>query len=161
MKSNRIRFLSTAAAIGALYTVLTLFSVTFGLAVGHFEFRLSEALTILPVFTPAAVPGLFVGCLVANLLCGAAVPDLIFGSLASLLGALGTYLFRSKKILPYLSPIVANTVIIPPILYFVYGFTESGFLLLFLSFLVGEAVSAGGGGFLLRRALLPFQKHLK
>ena len=68
MKSTRIRFLSTAAVIGALYTVLTLFSATFGLAIGPFEFRLSEALTILPVFTPAAVPGLFVGCLVANLL---------------------------------------------------------------------------------------------
>ncbi len=161
MKPHRIRHLTTAAVIGALYAALTLLSASMGLAIGPFEFRISEALTLLPVFTPAAIPGLFVGCLLANLLCGAALPDLIFGSLATLLGAWGTRLFRHRKILPYLCPIAANTLVIPPILYFVYGFTESGFWLLALSFFVGETVSAGGFGYLLCRAAKPLRKHLK
>lgn len=161
MKSQRIRHLTTAAVIGALYAALTLLSASLGLAIGPFEFRISEALTLLPVFTPSAVPGLFVGCAIANLLCGAALPDLIFGSLATLLGALGTRFFRKKKILPFLCPIAANTLVIPPILYFVYGFTQSGLPLLTLFFFIGESVSAGGFGYLLCRAIKPFEKHFK
>lgn len=159
--TKRTKYLTLAAVIGALYAALTLLSAVFGLAVGPFEFRISEALTILPVLTPAAVPGLFVGCLGANLLCGAALPDVIFGSLATLLGALGSYCTRKHPVLPYLCPIVSNAVVIPPILYHVYGFQESGFLLLFFSFVVGQSVSVGLFGYWFRRALAPIEKHLK
>ncbi len=75
--------------IAAIYIVMTMFINTFNLASGTIQVRISEALTVLPFFTPAAVPGLFIGCLLSNLLTGAMLPDVIFGSLATLLGALG------------------------------------------------------------------------
>ena len=80
-----------AAMIAAIYVVLTFIANAFGLANYAVQVRFSEALTILPYFTPAAIPGLFIGCLLSNVLTGCALPDIIFGSLATLLGALGTY----------------------------------------------------------------------
>ena len=161
MKKSTVKHLALGGLIAALYAVLTLFSAAFGLAVGPFEFRLSEALCALPLLTPAAVPGLFVGCLTANVLCAAALPDILFGSLATLLGAMGTRFLRKKPLLALLSPVLANTLILPPILYFVYGFGESGYLILTVAFLIGEAGSAMGLGYFLYRCLSPFQKHFK
>ncbi len=161
MKRKSVRLLSQGAIIAALYAALTLVSASLGLAIGPFELRFSEALAVLPLFTPAAVPGLFCGCLVANILCGAHFLDILFGSLASLLGAVGTYLLRKKPYLALIPPVLANTLIIPPILYFTYGFDSFGLPLLFLVFFVGEALSAGLGGFLLYGALFPFQKHFQ
>lgn len=158
MKHTNVKYLSTAAIIAALYTVLTLISAALGLAIGPFEFRLSEALTILPVFTRAAVPGLTLGCFVSAVFCGAIPLDMLLGTLASFLGSIGTRCFRKKPLLAFLSPIAANTLIVPPVLYFAYGFKENGFFLLFLSFLVGESVSVGLFGFLLKNALRPFLK---
>lgn len=86
--SSRTYFMVYAAAIAAIYTVLTM--VFAPISFGPVQFRISEALCILPFFTPAAVPGLFIGCLLSNLLCGAAALDIIFGSLATLIGALGS-----------------------------------------------------------------------
>lgn len=88
------RQLTTAAAIAALYTVLSLASSFIPTVGGVFQFRVSEALTILPYFTPAAIPGLFVGCLLSNLITGALPYDLVFGSLATLIGAIGTFALR-------------------------------------------------------------------
>ena len=157
-----VKTLTLAAITAALYVVFTLLSNALGLALGVFEFRLSEGLTILPVFTPAAVPGLTVGCLLANLLVGGIPLDVALGSAASLLGALGTYLFREKKLLPYLCPIVSNTLIVSPVLYFAYGFGhEFGFVLFTLIFLAGEAGSVFLFGFLFRKALTPIRKFLK
>lgn len=161
MKKNSVRTLTLAALIAALYVILTLVSNALGLAVGPLEFRFSEALCILPVFTPAAVPGLFCGCLVANLLCGAHILDVIFGSLATLLGAMGTYWLRKRRFLPYLSPVFFNSLIIPPILYFSYGFQDRAYLLLLFFFVLGEVVNAGLLAALLRRALTPFRDQLK
>ncbi len=76
-------YLVQGALIAALYVVLTLVAAGFDLASGAIQVRISEALCILPFFTPAAVPGLFVGCLAANLVTGSALPDIIFGSLAT------------------------------------------------------------------------------
>ena len=103
--------------------VLTYFISAFNLASGAIQVRISEALTILPYFTPAAIPGLFVGCLLANLLTGAAIYDVIFGSLATLLGAVGTYLLRKHKFLCTLAPVVSNIIIIPLVLRYGYGLT--------------------------------------
>ncbi len=161
MKKTSVRTLALAALIAALYVALTLVSNATGLALGPIQFRFSEALCILPVFTPAAIPGLFCGCFVANLLCGAHILDLVFGSVATLFGALGSYWLRKRPLLPYLPPILFNSLIIPPVLYFAYGFQSQGFLLLFLSFVLGETVNAGFLGALLRRALIPFQRKLK
>ncbi|MBQ7972530.1 MAG: QueT transporter family protein [Lachnospiraceae bacterium] len=90
MKNKKVLFLTQAALIAALYVVLTELSNLFGLASSMIQVRFSEALTVLPFFTPAAVPGLFLGCIISNLLVNANIFDIIFGSLATLLGALGT-----------------------------------------------------------------------
>lgn len=94
MKKISARQLTTAAAIAALYTVLSLASSFIPTVGGVFQFRVSEALTILPYFTPAAIPGLFIGCLLSNLITGALPYDLVFGSLATLIGAIGTFALR-------------------------------------------------------------------
>ena len=99
MRNKKVLFLTQAAVIAAIYVVLTIFISAFNLASGAIQVRISEALTILPFFTPAAIPGLAIGCLLSNLLTGAAVYDVVFGSLATLLGAVGTYLLR-KHIKP-------------------------------------------------------------
>ncbi len=92
MKNKNVLFLTQAAMIAALYVVLTEISNIFGLASFAVQIRFSEALTILPFFTPAAIPGLFVGCIISNLLVSANIFDIIFGSLATLSGAFLTHL---------------------------------------------------------------------
>ncbi len=141
--------MALGAIIAALYAALTLFSAAFGLALGPIQIRLSEAMVVLPMFTSAAVPGLFCGCFLANLISGAHVADVIFGALATLLGAIGTRFFRTKPLLALLSPIVANGLIIPPILYGIYGFYPGAFPLLLTVFLAGEVLSAGFLGWVL------------
>ena len=111
-------FMVHAAAIAAIYVVLTMLFAP--ISFGPVQFRISEALCILPYFTPAAVPGVFLGCLLSNLLCGAAALDVIFGSLATLIGALGTYALRRHKFLLTLPPVLSNAIIIPFVLKYVY-----------------------------------------
>ena len=93
MKNKGTHFLVQGAAIAAVYVVLTL--VFAPLSFGEVQIRFSEALTVLPFFTPAAIPGLFVGCIIANLLGGAIPVDIIFGSIATLIGAFFTYKLRN------------------------------------------------------------------
>lgn len=112
-------FLAYAAVIGAIYVALTVMFAP--IAFGPVQFRISEALCILPFFTPAAVPGVFVGCFLSNLICGAAPLDVVFGSLATLIGALGSYALRNRKWMVCVPPILANTVIIPWVLRYAYG----------------------------------------
>ena len=92
MKNKNVLYLTQAAMIAALYVVLTMIANALGIASGNIQVRFSEALTVLPFLTPAAVPGLFIGCLIANLVTGAMLPDIIFGSLATLIGAIGTWM---------------------------------------------------------------------
>ncbi len=157
-RRNHAEFIVQGAAIAALYVVLTLLSNIFGLASGAVQVRISEALTVLPFFTPAAIPGLFVGCIISNLLAGSAVWDVVFGSIATLIGAAGTYLLRKKtKWLAPLPPIAANTLIVPFILAFAYGAEESiPFLMLTVG--AGEIISCGVLGLILLKAL---EKHAK
>ena len=117
--SGKTYFLVFSAAIAAIYTVLTM--VFAPISFGPIQFRISEILCILPFFTPAAIPGLFIGCLLSNFLCGAAMLDVIFGSLATLIGAIGSYMLRKNQWLVCIPPIVANTIIIPWVLRFAYG----------------------------------------
>lgn len=114
--------------------------------------RLSEALCVLPAFTGAAVPGLFVGCLLANLLTGSALPDVVFGSLATLIGALGAYFLRRRKWLVPLPTVLANTLIIPFVLRFAYG-AEGSIPYFMLTVGAGEVISAYICGMLLYAAL--------
>lgn len=142
-------YLATAAIIAALYVLLTGVSAVFGLASGVIQIRLSEALTILPFFTPAAVPGVTLGCFLANLLTGAPLPDIIFGTLATFLGVLGASLLKKYRYLIALPTILSNALIIPLVLQYAYGVPDA-FWYLMLTVGAGEVISAGlFGGLLL------------
>ena len=136
------RFLTQSGAIAAVYVLLTMLAAALGLDSGAVQLRLSEALTILPVFTPAAVPGLFIGCLLSNLLAGGVIWDVIFGSLAPLLGAVGTRLLRKNRWLACLPPILANVLIIPFVLTYAYGI-PGGIPWFMFTVGVGEVLSCG------------------
>ena len=121
MRNKNVTFMVQAAIIAALYVVLTFVANALGLASHTIQVRFSEALCILPFFTPAAIPGLWIGCLIANLATGAVIWDIIFGSIATLLGAIGTDLLRRHKFLCTLPPVIANMIIVPFILVYGYG----------------------------------------
>ena len=144
-----------AAMIAALYVVLTFIANAFGLANHVVQVRISEALTILPYFTPAAIPGLFIGCLLSNILTGCIVPDIIFGSLATLIGALGTYALRKWKWCAPITPILANVLIVPLVLIYGYGLLKDGVSTIYcygyyaLTVGAGEIISCGIFGMIL------------
>ena len=121
MRDKKVLLIVQAAMIAAIYVVMTVFVNAFSLASGAIQVRLSEALTVLPFFTPAAIPGLGIGCFLANLVTGAPLPDVVFGSLATLIGAVGTWFLRKHKFLCTLSPVAANVLIIPFVLRYAYG----------------------------------------
>ena len=145
-------FITQAAVIAALYTVLVI--IFNYCSFGPIQFRIAEALTILPYFTPAAIPGLFVGCLLSNILGGAAIWDIIFGSIATLIGAIGTYALRKNKWLAPLPPIIANTLIVPFVLRYAYG-SEGVFAMFFVTIGASEFIVCGVIGMLLLFALNP------
>ena len=140
--NNKSKMLAEAGIIAALYVILTEISATLGLASGFIQLRLSEALCVLVIFTPAAIPGLTVGCLLGNVLSGCAVLDVIFGSLATLLGAIGSFALKKRKIWAIAAPILSNTVIIPFVLKFEYGLNQ-GLLVLAFGVFAGEFITAG------------------
>ena len=165
MKKNQTRELTMGGMIAALYVVLTFVAQALGLASGAIQVRLSEALTILPVFTAAAVPGLTVGCVLANLITGCAMWDVVFGSLATLLGAIGTRLLRSKPLIAWIPPVLSNTIIVPIVLMKVYGVGSDGvlpwlsgllpgglFIPLAVQIFIGEMISCCLLGLLLYKA---------
>ena len=152
MKIKKILYLTHAAVIAALYVVLTIIANVLGLANHAIQIRFSEALTILPFFTPAAIPGLFIGCLLSNLLTGCAILDIIFGSMATLLGAMGTRLLRHHTWLTPLPPIVANTLIVPFVLAYVYRF-EGSLMYFMITVGIGEIISCGVLGMALMHIL--------
>lgn len=124
MRNKKVLFITQAALIAAIYVVLTFVCAQFNLASGSVQLRLSEALCVLPFFTPAAIPGLFIGCLIANTISACVIWDILFGSLATLIGAVGTYLLRKHKFLCTLPPVLANTIIVPFVLIYAYGIPE-------------------------------------
>ena len=151
MRNNKILFMTHAAMIAAIYVVLTLLFAPFSF--GQIQVRIAEALTILPAFTPAAIPGLFVGCLIGNILGGAILPDIIVGSLATLIGAVFTYYLRkTSKYLAPLPPIISNTILIPLVLRYAYGLAlPIPFLMLTIG--IGEVLGCGVLGLLLYKIL--------
>ncbi|MCM1186188.1 MAG: QueT transporter family protein [Lachnoclostridium sp.] len=157
MKNTKVLYLTQAAMIAALYVVLTLIAGAFGLDHYAIQLRFSEALTILPFFTPAAIPGLYVGCLLSNLLTGCIIWDILFGSLATLIAAFGTWMLRKKsKWLAPLPPIAANTLIVPFILSYAYRIEGSIFYFM-LTVGIGEVLSCGVFGLLLLNVLQKYQ----
>lgn len=154
MKNKKLHFSVQAAMIAAIYVVLTLIFQPFSF--GEIQVRIAEALTILPVFTPAAIPGLFVGCLIGNIFGGSILPDIIFGSLATLISAYFTYLLRRQsKYLAPLPPIISNIAIVPFVLRYAYGINlPIPFMMLTVG--IGELISCGVLGMIVYTAL---QKH--
>lgn len=148
--SNKTYFMVYAAMIAAIYTVLTM--VFAPISFGPVQFRISEILCILPFFTPAAIPGLFIGCLLSNFLCGAAMLDVIFGSIATLIGAVGSYLLRKNKWAVCVPPILANVIIIPWVLRFAYG-SEDMIWYAMITVGIGEVLAIGVLGNLFRGIL--------
>ena len=149
-------YLTRGAMIAACYVALTYVAHVFGLANGAIQFRISEALCILPIFMPEAVPGLFIGCLISNLITSFNPFDIAFGALATLLGAIGARMLRRLPAkltwLATLPTVLANMIIVPPVLIFAYG-VEDSYLWLLLTVGIGEVVCAAIGGSLLGYAL--------
>ena len=120
MKEDKVLFMAQAAMIAAIYVVLCIAFAP--ISYGAIQARVAEALTILPYFTPAAIPGLFIGCLIANLIGGSIMLDVVCGSIATLIGAVGTWMLRRKsRFLAPIPPILANTLIVPFVLRYGYG----------------------------------------
>ena len=150
--NNKTRNIVYAAIIAALYVVLTEFAALLGLSSGAIQIRFSEALNALCLFTPYGIPGMFIGCLLANMLTGAVVFDVVFGSVATLLGAVGVYLFRKHKVLALLCPVVTNALILPFVLKYAYGLPEGiGYFVITIA--IGQLVSCTVLGYFFARAV--------
>ena len=154
-QQSKVLFMAQAAMIAAIYVVLTMLGASF--AFGEVQIRFSEALTILPAITPAGIPGVFLGCLISNILGGAILPDIIFGSLATLLGAVFTWLLRGhSKFLGPVPPIAANTIIVPFVLRYGYGIVlPIPFMMLTVG--IGEVLSCGVLGMIVYFALARYK----
>ena len=157
MRNKKVQFITQGAVIAAIYVVLVLIFDTFSF--GPIQFRIAEMLTIMPYFTPAAIPGLFVGCLIANIIGGGLIWDIVFGSIATLIGAIGSYLVRKNKWLVPLPPIIANMVIVPFVLKYAYGYDG---LLVYFMFTVGisEIIVCGIIGMALLTVMAKNREHI-
>ena len=144
--------LTQGAVIAALYVIFTLLSNAFGLSSGVIQLRVSEALYAIAIFSPSAILGLFVGCLLSNIIVGGILIDVIFGSIATLIGAFFTYKLRKYPFYALIPPILSNAIIIPPILKFAYGFEGSVWYFV-LTVGIGEFLSCGVLGYFLYLAL--------
>lgn len=158
MKNKKSLFVAQAAVIAAIYVVLTVLISAFNLASGAIQVRISEALTVLPYFTPAAIPGLFIGCLISNIVTGCLPWDVVFGSLATLIGAVGTYSVRRLKWVTPVPPILANSIIVPFVLQYVYEF-EGSYWYFMVTVGAGEIISCGILGLVLLLSLERY-KHV-
>ncbi len=144
-------YVGQGALIAALYVALTLIFAP--ISFGAMQVRIAEALTIMPLFTPVAIPGLFVGCIIANIMGGAIVWDVIFGSLATLIGAALGYVLRKNRWLVPIPAVVSNSVIVPLVLKYGYGMDMPLYLLV-IYVALGEIVGCYLLGELLATALL-------
>lgn len=150
---KRVVGLCTAAIIAAMYVALTYLAMAFGLHNNAIQIRFSEALCVLAFITPAAIPGMTIGCFLANILTGCAPLDIFLGPIATLIGATGAYLIgkvgkgKLSRILCTLPNIIANTIIVPFIIYVCYTDPSEQMLALIpfyaLTVFAGEVISSG------------------
>lgn len=164
--NSKVKYIVHASVIAALYVVFTALSNMFGLSGMPVSVRLSEALTILPAFTPSAIWGLFIGCILGNTLTGCHILDILFGSLATLLAAFFTRILTKKikndklrRFIAPIPPVLINTAVIPFLLSYVYNLEGTVFLLAITVFL-GETISAGILGILLYGLLKKYERHI-
>lgn len=166
MRNKKVTMITQGAIIAALYVVFTMIANAMGLSNYAIQVRFSEALCVLPYFTVAAIPGLTIGCMIANIMTGALVWDVLFGSIATLIGAIGTYLLRKHKVLMLLPPVLANVIIVPFVLRYGYGFTwmfhDVEWSIPYFAFTVGvgEIISVCILGSVLLNALIPYKNFI-
>ena len=155
-KNNASLYLTRGAMVAAMYVALTYLSSLFGLSSGVIQFRISEALCVLPIFFPEAILGLTIGCVISNLITGAVIWDIVFGSIATLIGAIGARLLKKVQrrliFTATLPTLFANAIIVPFVLMFAYG-AEGSYLFFFLTVGLGELVCAVFGGTVLYYSL--------
>ena len=149
-------YITRGAIVAAMYVALTYLASILGLSSGVIQFRISEALCVLPIFMPEAIPGLAIGCLLSNALTGCVFWDVVFGTVATLIGAVGAYLLRKLPTrliwLATLPTVLANAIIVPFVLMYAYGI-EGGYFYFMLTVGIGEVVCATIGGTLLYFAM--------
>lgn len=155
--AKKTRFVVQAGIIAALYVVITLAFAP--ISYGEIQVRISEGLCILPMFTPAAIPGLFLGCFIANMfsISGMIWADVVFGTLATLCGAIGAYLlsklpFKAALWLVPLPEVIFNVIAVPFVIKYGYG-SDYGIMLIALFILIGQVISCYGIGVPLTLAL--------
>ena len=153
-RDPKVLGITQGAVIAALYVVLTL--VFAPISFGPVQVRIAEALCIMPMFTPTAIPGLFIGCLLANLIGGGIILDVIFGSIATLIGAVFGYMLRSNRWLVPIPAVLANALIVPFVLKYGYGVADIAIPILMVQILIGEIAGCYVLGELLCTAI---QKH--
>lgn len=152
-KNFNARFITRVAFIAAIYAALTIYLQP--ISYGPVQVRVSEALTILPIFYVEAIPGLFLGCLIANVFGPFGIYDIVFGSLLTLFAAYLTYKLRKKVYLAFLSPVVINAFGVSAYLTFL---TNVPYLILSAQIFLGELIAVVGIGSLLYAALLRVEK---
>ena len=136
---KRLAYITEASAIAALYTVITIAIGPLGSAA--IQCRIPEAMCVLAIFTPAAIPGMTIGCLISNIATGCLWQDVLFGTLATLIGVIGARLLRRIWWLTPLPTVVSNTLIVPFVLAYAYH-AEGGIPFLMLTVGIGEVISA-------------------
>ena len=157
MKENKTRNLVHGALIASIYVVLT---IAFRpISFGPIQFRISEALCVLPFFTAAAIPGVTIGCLISNMIGGAVLMDVVFGTLATLIGAIGSRLLRGNRYLVSIPPILSNTLIIPWVLKYAYG-SEDLVWYMMITIGIGEILAIGVLGQCLISVLARYRKMI-
>ena len=149
-RNTNILRITYGAVIAAIYVVLTVLFAP--ISFGPMQVRIAEMMMILPMFTPAAVPGLFIGCIIANMLGGAIALDVIFGSLATLIGAWGGYLLRRNRWLVPIPPILSNALIVPFVLKYAYA-VPLPIPFMMLTVCIGEVLGCGVLGILLAKVI--------
>ena len=154
-------FMIQTFVIAMLYFVLTFIANEFQLANGlNFQLRISEALTVLPYYTPAAIPGLFIGCLSANNAMNLPMSDVIYGSVATLVSAIVSYAVRKNKFIVPIPPIIINAFAVPAIYTFMLGFDEPPFWRSVIMLGLGEAITCGVLGIALMLGLEDYRDKL-
>ena len=160
-KKNLTKKIAYLGIISALYVVLSLAFLP--LSSGAVQVRISEGLTILPLFIPESIIGLFLGCFFSNLICGCAVFDVVFGSLITMISAIFTYflgiLIKDKSlrfILGALPPILFNAFLLPLVWLWCYNLLEYAYFLQVLFLFLGECVSVYVVGFFVQKGTEQF-----
>ncbi len=152
MKRSNTLFITRAALVAAFYVLLGIISHTFALDSGAVQLRLSEALCVLPAISGSYVVGVTVGCFLFNTLFSGSIIDMIFGTLATLIGALLATLFKKHKYLAFIPTVISNALIIPLVIcYGTMGGSLSALPVMVLSIAAGEILSCGVIGNLILR----------